>query len=125
VNEQVRAALAGDRVADITTTGRRSGQPRRLEIWFHLLDGRLYVTGLPGRRDWYANLVAEPALVLHLKESTVADLPARARPVTERAERERVLGEILRRLGRAGALNDWVQRSPLVEVALEPQGARR
>ena len=28
-----------DRTIDITTTGRRSGQPRRVEVWFHRVDG--------------------------------------------------------------------------------------
>ena len=46
---QIESALREDRVIDITTTGRKSGQPRRIEIWFHNLDGALYLTGLPGR----------------------------------------------------------------------------
>lgn len=48
----VARALGRGRLADITTTGRRSGLPRRIEIWFHVLDGRVYITGLPRRRDW-------------------------------------------------------------------------
>jgi hypothetical protein len=50
VDERVRRALASDRTIDITTTGRRSGQPRRIEIWFHNLGGRIYISGLPGSR---------------------------------------------------------------------------
>ncbi len=38
MNEQVRQALDRGRVIDITTIGKKSGQPRRLEIWFHNLD---------------------------------------------------------------------------------------
>ena len=47
--QEIQQALVTDQVIDITTTGRRSGQPRRIEIWFHNLDGRLYITGTPGR----------------------------------------------------------------------------
>ena len=79
----IKHALAHDRVIDITTIGRQSGQPRRLEIWFHNLDGAMYITGLPGKRSWYANLVAHPSFTFHLKDSTRADLPARAYPVTD------------------------------------------
>lgn len=43
----VQQALITDQVIDITTIGRKSGQPRRIEIWFHNLDGRLYITGTP------------------------------------------------------------------------------
>jgi deazaflavin-dependent oxidoreductase (nitroreductase family) len=118
MDENVQRALERDRTIDITTTGRRSGQPRRIEIWFHNLDGRIYITGLPGRRDWYANVVAKPKFTFHLKGSTRADLPARARPITGDAERREVLAEVLRRLGR-DELDRWVADAPLVEVELE------
>ena len=44
---QVQQALTTGQVIDITTIGRKSGQLRRIEIWFHNLDGRLYITGTP------------------------------------------------------------------------------
>ena len=78
MDEQVKHALERDRTVDITTKGRRTGKPRRKEIWFHNVDGRLYLTGTPGRRDWYANLLAHPEFTFHLKRSVRADLPAKA-----------------------------------------------
>jgi deazaflavin-dependent oxidoreductase (nitroreductase family) len=119
MDEAIRAALAHDRTIDITTTGRKTGQARRIEMWFHNLDGRIYITGTPGRRDWYANLLAHPEFTFHLKGSVVADLPARARPITDREERRAILAPLLRRLGRpAGQLDAWVEASPLVAVEL-------
>jgi hypothetical protein len=47
--------------------GRLSGQPRRIEIWYFMIAGRVYLTGTPGRRDWYANLLANPRLIFHIK----------------------------------------------------------
>src|SRR6185503_17815302 len=61
MESRVRRALETERTIDITTTGRTSGRPRRIEMWFHNLDGRLYLTGTPGSRDWYANLLRHPA----------------------------------------------------------------
>ena len=119
LGEQVERALEHDRTVDITTIGRRSGQPRRIEIVFHNLDGRIYISGLPGRRGWYANVVAHPDFAFHLKQSTQADIRARARPITDPAERRRVLPGVLAGIGREGALEDWVDRSPLIEVELE------
>ena len=118
VSEQVQRALAHDRTVDITTTGRRSGEPRRIEIMFHNLDGRIYISGLPGRRGWYANVVAHPNFVFHLKETAHADIPSRAHPITDPAERRRVLSGVLAGIGREGELEDWVERSPLIEVEL-------
>jgi len=123
MQDETAKALASDQVIDITTTGRQSGQPRRIEIWFHRLDGKYYITGTPGRpRSWYANLLAHPSFTFHLKQSATADLPATARPITDIAEREKVLAGILASLsddftdgpGREPAA--WVAGSPLVEV---------
>jgi deazaflavin-dependent oxidoreductase (nitroreductase family) len=120
MNEQVQQALRQDRVIDITTSGRKTGLPRRKEIWFHNVDDRLYITGTPGRpRDWLANLQAQPEFTFHLKESVQADLPARAVPIVDRAARREVLAAILGKLGRSDDLESWVASSPLVEVVLD------
>jgi deazaflavin-dependent oxidoreductase (nitroreductase family) len=118
MNEQIQQALENDLTIDITTIGRKSGQARRVEIWFHNIDGRLFITGTPGTRDWYANLLANPEFTFHLKESVEADLPARAVPITEEAQRRQILGAIISRLDGKRDLDTWVQDSPLVEVIL-------
>ena len=51
MTDEVARALEQDQTIDITTTGRQTGRPSRKEIWFHNLDGRLFITGTPGRRD--------------------------------------------------------------------------
>jgi deazaflavin-dependent oxidoreductase (nitroreductase family) len=116
MDERIRAALARDRTIDITTIGCRTGQPRRTEIWFHNVEGRIYITGTPGKRDWYANLLAHPGFTFHLKQSVTADLPARATPVTDPDERRAILARILGRLGRTDQLDARVAGSPLVAV---------
>ena len=117
MDDSIRAAFETDLTIDITTIGRSSGRPRRIEMWFHNLDGRIFLTGTPGARDWYANLVADQRFTFHLKESVVADLDAVAAPITDEAERRPILAELTRRLGTAARLEDWVAHSPLVEVA--------
>jgi deazaflavin-dependent oxidoreductase (nitroreductase family) len=120
MSDEVKQALAKDRVIDMTTIGRTSGQPRRKETWFHNIDGGIYLTGTPGKRDWYANMVANPDFTFHLKESATADLPARARPVTDPAERKAVLSRILSNIGRpATDLPAWEAGSPLVAVTFD------
>jgi len=123
MNEQTKQALEQDRTIDITTIGRKTGQPRRIEIWFHNVDGQLYITGTPGTRNWYANMRANPEFTFHLKESVQADLPAKARPILDEAERRQVLSRILAKIrpnvGDEGSeFETWVAQSPLVEVAL-------
>src|SRR5262245_34908459 len=116
MDEKITQALKQDRTIDITTTDRQSGQPRRIEIWFHNLDGRLYITGSPGTHSWYANLRANPEFTCHLKESVQADPPAKARPILDEADRRAVMAQITDRVGRRADLETWIKNSPLVEV---------
>ncbi len=118
MDADVRRALEQDRTIDITTTGRKTGQPRRTEIWFHNLEGRLFITGTPGRRDWMANLVAHPEFTFHLKQSARADLPARATPVWDNSKRRDLMARIQSKLEGYRDLDAWVKDSPLVEVEL-------
>ncbi|MFQ5920173.1 MAG: nitroreductase/quinone reductase family protein [Thermoplasmata archaeon] len=118
LNADVKRALERDRTIDITTIGRRSGRPRRIEIWFHRVDGRFYITGTPGRRGWYANLLHNPEFTFHLKASARADLSARATPILDVAQRRKILARILEKLRAWRNLEAWVADSPLVEVAL-------
>ena len=109
----VKQALERDRTIDITTRGRKSGQPRRKEIWFHNIEGRLYITGTPGRRDWYANLLAHPEFTFHLKESIRVDLPAKATPVLDQARRRAIITAIHQKRGVYHDVEAWVEHSPL------------
>ncbi|MFC9946760.1 nitroreductase family deazaflavin-dependent oxidoreductase [Streptomyces pratensis] len=95
--EIVPAAGTRERIIDITTTGRRTGRPRRIEIFFYRASGRTYLcSGTSGRpTSWYANLLAHPYFTFHLKHGVRADLRARAVPVTDEEERRRVLTEIV------------------------------
>ena len=76
---EVVEALGHSQTIDITTIGRRSGEPRRIEIMLHSIDGRLLVSGKPGfPRGWIANLNADPGLTLHLRQPAV-DVPGDGR----------------------------------------------
>ena len=62
----IRRILNKVETVEITTRGRSSGEPRRIEIWMYAIEGRYVITGTPGPRDWYANVSAFPHLTLHL-----------------------------------------------------------
>jgi len=118
MDQNVKQALEQGGTIDITTQGRTSGKPHRVEIWFHNLGGHLYITGLPGRRDWYANMLANPEFTFHLKEGVQADLSARATSVLDEARRREVFSTILPRLDRMSEIETWMTDSPLVEVTI-------
>ena len=116
VDDRVSRALERGHRIDITTTGRRSGSPRRIELVFHNIGGRIYISGRPGfPRGWIANLRADPRMTFHLKGPVAtADLPAHGRVISDRAEREAVLAPIAASWGYDPAR--MVASSPLIEV---------
>ena len=124
LDEKILAALSRGGTVDITTVGRRTGHPRRIEIALHNIGGRLYISGMPSprRRSWLANLDAHPDFTLHLKGSVRADLPARARIIDTLDERRTVLAPIAK-AWRRNDLERMVQQSPLIEVNLDGAAA--
>ena len=121
VNPAITRALARGTTIDITTTGRRSGLRRRIEIVFHNFDGHVYISGMPraGRtRAWIHNLTANPRFTFHLKGAVVADLPATARVITDQAERRAVLTQVARVWNRQD-VEFMTLHSPLIEVTID------
>ena len=121
MNDQIRRSLARGHLIDITTTGRKSHEPRRIEIVFHNIDGRLIISGSPSprKRAWLANLEADPHLTFHLKRGPAqADLPATARVITDGAERRAIAEWVVANAWPnqdADKMTDW---SPMIEVTV-------
>ena len=121
----IHDALDHSQTVDITTTGRHTGQPRRIEIALHNLRGRLVISGMPSRRTraWIYNLEADPHLTVHLKGSRAhADLEGTARVVTDPEERRAYLVDVAQAWGRTD-LDRMVAQSPLIEVTIPGYGA--
>jgi deazaflavin-dependent oxidoreductase (nitroreductase family) len=118
-DQAIRRVLRHGQTIDITTTGRHTGIPRRIEIALHSFGGRLYISGMPSPRTraWIHNLRADPRMTVHLKQLVQADLPGTAREITEEDERREVLAKVARVWRRE--VEPMVRFSPLVEVTIE------
>jgi hypothetical protein len=122
VDSTISSALERGGVIDITTIGAQSGSRHRVEIVFHHFDGSYYITGKPGfRRDWLANLNANPEFTVHLKRGLTVDVPATAQEITDQDQRAKVLYRILTESWdnepskAEHILPRWVEDAPLVE----------
>ena len=119
MDDQIRHSLSRGHRIDITTTGRKTGLPRRIELVFHNVDGRIVISGRPGfPRGWVANLRANPEFTFHLKRGIQTDLPAHGRVVSDPAEREALLAQVARAWHID--LGVMVRSAPLVEVTFPP-----
>jgi deazaflavin-dependent oxidoreductase (nitroreductase family) len=87
-------SLAEESYCYLTTTGRASGEPREIEIWFGLEESTLYMlSGGRDRSDWVKNLTKTPAVTVRIGDRS---LEGRGRTVAdpdEEASARRLLYE--------------------------------
>ena len=58
---------------DIVTTGRLTGKPHEIEIWFGVMDGAMYlISGNGPTADWYLNMLADPEVLVKLDGSNAS-----------------------------------------------------
>ena len=121
MDDSIQRALRRGHTIDITTTGRRSGKPRRIELVFHNVNGRIVISGSPSRRTrgWIWNLEADPRLTFHLKRSVHADLPATARVITDPAERRQLAEWIVANAWPNQDVEAMTRFSPFIEVTID------
>ena len=121
LDEATRMALNDSQIIDLTTTGRRTRRPRRIEIFLHNDHGQLFITGMPRadrKRDWIYNIEADPHVIVHMKQSVVVDVPATARVVTDPDERRPLIEAAARRWGR-NDVPDMLRHSPLIVLIVD------
>lgn len=133
MDADIAEALRRADLVDIVTVGRRSGEERRIEVKPFWVGDVLYLSGIPGARSWYANLLANPQLVIYLQPTAGLRLEGRAEPVIDGSERQAVLESVMRQvtglvddkapLYRGHSryqrqLRDYVAGSPLLRVTL-------
>jgi deazaflavin-dependent oxidoreductase (nitroreductase family) len=112
-------AVAEEPYCYLTTTGRVSGEPREIEIWFVLVGATLYLlSGGGDRSDWVRNLRRDPAVAVRIDGTT---WPGRARIVEDADEDERARTLLVDKYapGYSGDLDGWRRRSLPVAIDLE------
>jgi deazaflavin-dependent oxidoreductase (nitroreductase family) len=113
------ARFAADDFCYVTTRGRRSGRPHRIEIWFALEDSTVYLlSGGRDRADWVRNLVVTPEVTVEIGGAVFA---GRARVVTQEAEDERARALVHDKYapGYPGDLSRWRRAALPVAIDLD------
>jgi deazaflavin-dependent oxidoreductase (nitroreductase family) len=114
------ARLTKIRTIDLTTIGRRSGRPATVEIWWFHFEERFIVTGTPGRRDWYANVLSNPTVVVQARTDrsrTTSDYPGVATVVSDEAFRRRFFTDgATRWYSTESELEALVKTAPMIQI---------
>ena len=85
--------LADEDLCYLTTTGRKTGEPHEIEIWFGIRDGTLYMlSGGTDAADWVRNLKKDSHVRLRINTRTAA---LKARLVKPGTREDTVARELL------------------------------
>jgi deazaflavin-dependent oxidoreductase (nitroreductase family) len=75
----------------LTTTGKKSGEPRTMPLVYQLDDDRIIIVashmGAPKHPDWYHNLVAHPQVTVEIGKETFDAIAS----IVDDSEREHML----------------------------------
>ena len=115
--------LANESFCYLTTTGRVTGRPHTIEIWFALDGYRLYMLAGGGTgADWVKNVLRPPDVTVHIRDVTYA---GRARVVEDAQEDTLARGIVVGKYqpGYGEDLTDWGRESLVVAVDLEVRDA--
>ena len=118
------APNADEQYCYLTTTGRTSGQPREIEIWFGLIGSNLYMLSGSGtekgrpKAHWVRNLVKEPRVSVRIGSTTYSGLARVVEPGSDedRAARELVVAKYSPSY--SSDLSNWGRTSVVVAVEL-------
>jgi deazaflavin-dependent oxidoreductase (nitroreductase family) len=110
-------ALADEDFCYLTTTGRVTGRPHTIEIWFAIDGQTLYMlSGGRDRSDWVKNLRRTPEVAVRIADE---HLEGHAR-VVEEAEEDELARQLLveKYERRPGSLSNWLRTALPVAVDL-------
>jgi deazaflavin-dependent oxidoreductase (nitroreductase family) len=115
-------ALATTEFCYLTTRGRRTGEPHRIEIWFVAHDEGAYLLSDSDRSDWYRNLVADPSVTLEIAGESRRTTAAPVDPDDPANEIVRPAVAAKYRAGDAEDLDGWSRSAWVVRIEWSDAG---
>jgi deazaflavin-dependent oxidoreductase (nitroreductase family) len=113
------ASLAGEEYCYLTTTGRVTGQPHDIEIWFGAQNGSLYLMAGNHRSDWVRNLLKDPHATVRI---ATAHFGGTARLVNDEQEdlhARYMLAEKYQEWEGDRTLSEWARTALVVAIEVE------
>ena len=115
---------ASEQFCYVTTTGRVTGRPHEIEIWFGYADGTLYLMSGGGRRsDWVKNMLADPRVTVRVDTETFA---ARAHVVEDPDEEttaRRLITSHYQGWREGQEMSEWGRTALVVALDPDPRGS--
>jgi deazaflavin-dependent oxidoreductase (nitroreductase family) len=113
------SGLTKEEYCYLTTTGRVTGKPHKIEIWFGLHNATLYLMAGDGKSDWVKNLLKNPSVTVRIAKHIFSGT---ARPVIENEQEQmlarHMIADKYKEREADGLLSEWAQTAVVVGIDL-------
>ena len=117
VNPMDVAGVADEKYIYLTTRGRRTGNPHTVELWFAVVEGRVYLSHEGKYTDWIRNILKDDHVEFRVRGN---QFKGRAR-IVKRGEAFEVgkRALYLKYYGKASKdiIDDWFSESSVIEIS--------
>ena len=110
------ASLAAQDYCYLTTTGRVTGKPHTIEIWFALNHTTLYLMSGDGRSDWVRNLLKNLSVTVRIAEYTYSGTARLVQNEQEQSMARNGLADKYNEREADGSLSEWAQTALVVGI---------
>jgi deazaflavin-dependent oxidoreductase (nitroreductase family) len=113
------ARLKAEEYCYLTTTGRVTGNPHEIEIWFGLNDTTLYLmSGGREKSDWVKNLLKNPAVTVRIAKHTFKATARIVKDAKEETTARYMLAEKYQEWENGKTLSEWARTALVVGIDL-------
>lgn len=108
------SSFANEEYCYLTTTGRKTGNPHEIEIWFVVYAEMVYLmSGGRDKSDWVKNLLQNPHVTLRIAEQSFAAV-ARVQQEAHEETIRSLMADKYKEREADGSLSAWAQSALVV-----------
>jgi deazaflavin-dependent oxidoreductase (nitroreductase family) len=113
------ASLKSEEYCYLTTTGRITGKPHEIEIWFGLNDTTIYLmSGGMDKSDWVKNLLKNPSVAVQIAKRTFNGTARLVKDEQEEVTARNMLADKYNERKANGSLGKWARTALVVGIDL-------
>ncbi|HEY3475791.1 MAG TPA: nitroreductase/quinone reductase family protein [Anaerolineales bacterium] len=113
------SGLSTEEYCYLTTTGRVSGRPHEIEIWFGTMDGTIYLLSGSESSDWVKNLRQTPSVMVRLATYTFAGTARIVQDPEEETRARYLIAEKYQEWEQGKTLSQWARSALPVAIKIE------
>ncbi len=109
--------LKGEEFCYLTTTGRVTGKPHEIEIWFGIQNNRVYLMSGGGTKsDWVKNLLKNPNVTVRIAKQTFTGTARLVKDEQEEMIARNLLADKYKEREAEGSLSEWARTALPVAI---------